>query len=369
MSKKQQESSSSSEEESSSENSNEETSSSEDSSSGEGSSSEEIIEQTKKKKKTKKTPQEILLTQLQLKEEYRKLLNYSTQNLDLLKTPNDSHTIEILKRATDLFKTVQDISVNSVASLDSELLHKIAQIQFEKVVSIPTTLSERSPDEFITQLVDLYYPDPESYTNRFGGKSKNRKRKQPLRNSDLEENENNFGVVEGLNIKEISKSFKWSDIGKTALQYINITPTIPNFFSTIFIPNAELSHNAQKRRQAPRYQVAKTKKPKNVKKDKETETSTTSERSIQLLHKIKQTNSEGLEMVNLLKETPSFTDAVESIFELSFLVRAGFVKIKARGNKPPVIVVRKDVNKGQSEKKNQSVFTLTMENLKEISNL
>nr|XP_002132004.1 non-structural maintenance of chromosomes element 4 homolog A [Ciona intestinalis]XP_009862466.1 non-structural maintenance of chromosomes element 4 homolog A [Ciona intestinalis] len=274
--------------------------------------------------------------QLQLRQNYRKLIDETQLNKEELVKPDSNGLMENIAKAHQLFK---DVNETRGAALDSKFMTLAVTLGAQKTNLLQTDLVAFQPDEFIAKLVTC-----------MGG--------------TVSEDKDEIDIPEN----------GWNVLGqKTATYFTSLTPALHPLLGAFEAIETGKTNRQATQRNKQKETSTKVQLPKeltNYKDDKKEATPEEIERVLHIINTFYKDDPSPIDYFELVVNPESYGHTIENIFHLAFLVKDGLVKIFLNENGLPVVEpvnVRPDDisprKKGKKAKKanNQVIVSLSMD--------
>lgn len=260
------------------------------------------------------TPEELARTRRKLRQKYRNLMNSTSAAKQSLVDPQSDGLLDALHEVNRLFLKVQ---TPREAALDAELVGQVSTLAVEQAAKLSTGFRTWSPASFFTKLLAKFKP----YTD----------------------------------------PFDWTALGATVAPVLASTPTISFMSGPVKLQEPE---KKKARRAAQREAEAPKTRPDEVTTTVEAEDKETAHR-VQVMHT--QLKNNGVLPFHKVYINPdSFSQSVENLFYLSFLVKEGMVEVKETGADNFSVGVKEAADREGCQSK-QSVVSLNYDTWQRLS--
>ncbi|KAK3704745.1 hypothetical protein QZH41_009747, partial [Actinostola sp. cb2023] len=256
----------------------------------------------------------------QVRYEYRELISETEKHSLEFTKPESRGLHKALDRAEELF---EDVKQTREAVLDSRFLVLASQLGRRQVEKLQTHLMKFDPDIFAAKLITL-----------MGGRSVEQALNQDDSDDD-DDDDNDAGPSRST--KRRIQNLDWSKLGKMVTPNFRRTPSVTFMFGPLNIAppvrkRAILLDGNKRNRDKPT--AADKVTPSQLDKVESCEEATTAEVSRVRKYLIKATTPEGVDedsspvcLFKFIVNPHSFSQTIENMFHLSFLVKDGHARI------------------------------------------
>ncbi|XP_033633644.1 non-structural maintenance of chromosomes element 4 homolog A-like isoform X1 [Asterias rubens] len=282
----------------------------------------------------------------QLRQDYRSLIAETQKNREELISPDSNGLSETLRRADNLFTQVAKIKCSREAALDSGLMLLVSSLGKERAQKLHTDFNTFEPTEFAEKLITFM-------------SDRRIRNDQGDRNAPFPK--------EG-----------WSKLGQTAKSCFRRAPAfhfILGSFERGECPAKKKKQTANRQKEKDSGPAVVPKQLVSMEKSHQEVTTEEVERMLGILHQVTSFNQDdpsNVDPVSLFEfviNPHSFSQTVENIFHLSFLVKDGHAELKLDPDWLPIIIPKMPYMEGQTKERvdrKQIMMTLHMTQWKEI---
>nr|CAB3264451.1 non-structural maintenance of chromosomes element 4 homolog A [Phallusia mammillata] len=274
---------------------------------------------------------------VEIRKNYRRLIEETQQNKEDLVKPQNNGLIENIKKAHQLFQNVQG---TREGALDSRFMSLAVSLGAQKTNLLQTDLIAFQPDEFVQKLITMMEgrvaaDDPEDVTIPESG---------------------------------------WDTLGKMAtLHFRSLVPALHPLLGT-FDPNATPKPKTNRNKQNDEAQ-GKTQLPQhltNFRVDQKEATPEEIERVLKIVRGFYSDDPTPIDYFELVVNPDSYSHTIENLFHLSFLVKDGLVRVFLNDNGIPVVEptadrsTKKNSNKTPQKACNQIMVSMSMDEWEQV---